>query len=1099
MTVRLQDAADRSRAATDFDTNLVVSAGAGTGKTSLLVERILNVVGSGVATIDRLAAITFTEKAAGEMRERVASGLDRLRGLARAEGEPDATDEAGRSYAHLVGTAGATPEQIARRALAAMEQLDHATLTTIHGFCAELLRGYPVEAGVDPDFAVDTGEKAESIRHEVWERFLSRELGPEAQRGELWRKLVADPGLPVVGAVAMALADFDVPEALPGKPLPETAALLSRQADELIAGIDSLLARQSGLTAGTVSWFDFARAAIAALRTDGVAGFERQLRTNPTLRIKVADKRDPQPTKALLGVGPEEMKALSRRTGKWLRALMRLNEPMIRLILDAAAPFPGEFRDAFLRQGFVSFDGLLALARDLLRDHPEVRRELKRRYAMLLVDEFQDTDPVQHEIVLFLAERPEDEQLDAYEARLGPGRLFAVGDAKQSIYRFRGADYDAYRRAVERLVAQGGVELNLTGNFRSVPGLIEPINRLLQSPDGCWQPSGYQPEYLPIQPVREQDDAEPRVELWTIDIGDKAMAEERREMEGRLLADAIRQLVADGRCRYEQITLLFRAFTRISHYLRPMRERGIPFVVDGGREFLNRPEVGQLMATLRTLAQPLDAPALLSFLRSPAGGVSDAELADYAATKGIWDWRRPPAAERFPRIATALERLRELSRQTKHLPADAVVRRVLEGSYLLPLGAAAFEGAQRVANLSKLAAAASELARDGRLSLDEVVQALAQGRLADIKTDRPLSDDAAQAVRITSIHRMKGLENDWIFLPDLARQEGRSTDDATARVVHPDGGPAALAVHAAVTRPGFTTNGPVNAARVWLDVENEQHSRAEEVRVLYVALTRARERLVVLAGPSRGEAPWLKALEPWGYDAKNPPRDAELLCDGQVLHRIPLQGPRLRLGRPRSVSESARCAERYEAAVRTLRQASRPQFETPSGGSRSRSVGGGRAAPRAGTLAPCRRRLPGADVAGAVPRRRPGQRRRSRRALGRGRRRRCLVPAVRSRPALLRDRHSRPGDPDAASTGKWSGLPRQHRSAVPDKGRRACRGRLQDRQPDRRDAALRKVSWPARDLRRLREPRVEPESTGAGRAVAAAQRRSSAHTLRPWG
>ena len=178
---------------------------------------------------------------------------------------------------------------------------------------------------------------------------------------------------------------------------------------------------------------------------------------------------------------------------------------------------------------------------------------------------------------------------------------------------------------------------------------------------------------------------------------------------------------------------------------------------------------------------------------------------------------------------------------------------------------------------------------------------------------------------------MKGLENDWIFLPDLARKEGRSSDDAAARVIHADGGPAALAVHAAVPRPGWTASGPVNAARVWLDAENEQHSRAEEVRVLYVALTRARERLVVLAGPSRGEAAWVKALGPWGYDAKNPPGDAELLCDGQVLHRIPAQAPRLRLVRPRPASEAMNCVERYETAVRSLRLASRSPFETPSG------------------------------------------------------------------------------------------------------------------------------------------------------------------------
>ena len=159
------------------------------------------------------------------------------------------------------------------------------------------------------------------------------------------------------------------------------------------------------------------------------------------------------------------------------------------LALEAATPFVEEYREAYLRRGLVSFDGLLALCRDLLRDHPDVRERTKERFRMVLVDEFQDTDPLQHEIVLLLAERPDGAAREAYLAELDPGRLFVVGDAKQSIYRFRGADYGAYRLAIRRIVETGGEILHLVGNFRSVPGLIEPANRIFEAAEGCWQPS----------------------------------------------------------------------------------------------------------------------------------------------------------------------------------------------------------------------------------------------------------------------------------------------------------------------------------------------------------------------------------------------------------------------------------------------------------------------------------------------------------------------------------------------------------------------------------------------------------------------------------
>jgi len=954
---RIHDEDARRRAATDFATNLVVEAGAGTGKTSLLVERVLTAVGADAAPLERIAAITFTEKAAGEMRLRVARGLDRLRQLALGEVQRDAQREADRAFAWLVDVARLPGPEIAARALRGMEALDRAVVSTIHAFSSELLRAHPLEAGVDPDFLVDEGQHAESLRREAWERFLVTELGPAAPRAELWSELLGDVTLAELEGLGGALASFGIPERLLHAPfaLPDARELLRGEIERLIGGIAELLERQQGLPRVPLDYFEGMLRSLRALRDGGVGAFREAV--SPDLAGRIESGSHPRkPPANFRGVPPERLVELSKQSRNLARILLGADDRLMLRALEAVAPFALTFREDYLLQGLASFDGLLGLARDLLRDHPAIRRSLKQRYRLLLVDEFQDTDPVQYEIVLFLAEDPGSETDNPWAARLAPGKLFVVGDAKQSVYRFRGADYAAYRRAVDRIVEQGGTRLDLTTNFRSVPGILAPVNALFSDAAGTWRESPYQPGYVAIRPGRldsgpariagagptgpagtrpadapalfaagakPEDAAAPRVELWTVDPGRGAGAEERREAEGRAIAAEIERLVESGGVGYRRITIVMRALTRLSLYLRPLRERGIPFVVDGGREFLRRPEVAQLLATLRTLAQPADEPALLAFLRSPAGAVPDTLLAAYAAAGKRWDWRSEIDRQAFPELARAFGLLRALADETRQLPADATIRRVLERTQQLPLGGAAFEGPQRVANLRKLAASAGELARDGRLSLEEVVEALREGRMADIETDRPLADDAADAVRITSIHRMKGLENDWVFFPDLARGDLRGRDRGVGvRLVRLEDGRAALALR---------TKSCCSSSQAWVELENHEHEKTEETRVFYVALTRARERLVVIAGPARSESEWVKALAPWGYDVERCPADGAILAGGTVLHRRLAVGTRPPRHAEVVDAQVSAAVARHEEAMLRLRAAAHPPIDAPSG------------------------------------------------------------------------------------------------------------------------------------------------------------------------
>ena len=396
------DQGDRTEAATNFEDNLVVIAGAGTGKTSLLIERVLTAIGAGLAKIDEIAAITFTEKAAGEMRQRLAEGLERLRAVARGGIERDVAKAADRALDNLIDRFGVEREQVAERALLALQNLDRSRVDTIHTFCAGLLREHPVEAGVDPGFDVDAGEVRETVFEETWEKFLARELGHEAGRPDLWRRVLDHVSIEDARQAAFELAGFDVPEALLETPAvtATTREFLGDHAGGLASEARSLLETQEGLAGRGLSDLQAMIEALDALEAgDGLRKFleidERQ--GGLAERVK---SRGPYKKKQFGPVDGNRIGRVATQLSRLGQQLHKVDDEASRDLVDAVRPFALEAREELLRRGYVTFDGLLVLARDLLMRSTDVRNALKKRFRMLLVDEFQDTDPVQHEIVL---------------------------------------------------------------------------------------------------------------------------------------------------------------------------------------------------------------------------------------------------------------------------------------------------------------------------------------------------------------------------------------------------------------------------------------------------------------------------------------------------------------------------------------------------------------------------------------------------------------------------------------------------------------------------------------------------------------------------
>ncbi len=731
--MRPPDHQERQRAL-ESQNNLAVTAGAGTGKTRLLVDRFLRKVLVEGVPVERMLALTFTEKAANEMRQRIREKLA----------------EAGRAGG-----------------------LDRAEIGTIHSFCAHVLREFPVEAGVAPDFKVDEGAIFRRMFDEAWPRWLDRELGPAARRPAKWRDLLSRVDLGTLRELARGLASFAVP-------------LERRGGEEMLRRF--------------------------ALEAAGEA---------PELAAALEGKAQPpaRPRKATRAYAD----AL-----KLAQDVASLDEPLVGGAVSMVSEFVLEFRRDYLARGYVSFDGMLSLVHDLLRNpaFPDVLRLLREKYVHILVDEFQDTDPLQGEIIQLLAEGP--------DGRLVPGKLFLVGDPKQSIYSFRGADIVAYQALVERILAEGGEPVVLRTNFRSHAGILDFVNAVFSKAiveNGRLQP-GYEP--IEAEPGRAPALPGPHLELVLVE---NAKAGESREVEAEAVADWI---ASHRHVPYRDVAILFRALTDVTIYIEALRSRGIPFVVEGEKFFYGTTEVIDFVNILRAVANPHDRIAVAGVLRSPYGALKDQDL--YARRDSL-DYRVNPDLP----ILRFLARWHDMAGR---LSVPDLIDAIFRESCALEIAQAGYHGDQAVANLLKLRLKAAELEAQGGVTLREFLDHARQA-IQDLEDEgeSPLADETLDAVRILSIHKAKGLEFPVVVLPDLHRRMPQQQK----RVVRFDWPTRTL---------GVRLDGACDAGGAALAHLDRRRQREEWKRILYVAATRAKETLVMLGSADYEAETYLDMMMP---------------------------------------------------------------------------------------------------------------------------------------------------------------------------------------------------------------------------------------------
>jgi ATP-dependent helicase/nuclease subunit A len=872
----------RRAIANALDDTLVVEAAAGTGKTTELVNRIVRILAGGRAQVRSIVAVTFTEKAAGELKLRLREALD-------------------------IARAGAT--DVERGALnEALQFLEEAHVSTIHGFCAELLRERPVEACVDPLFSVLTESQAERIFDQAFGAWIQAQLQdpPEgvrrALRRSVWQGFAAntreDTPIDRLRRAAWDLAQWR-----------DFASAWTRRAFDRDGDVDRLIERlhefavltehpsyakdtmfldtapARHLSAEIVAQRSFRLPSADTVSPDGV-GEDRTDYDGWEARL-VDLSRDRNFARARHGRGPGYKRGVSRQRLIDAHGARKQQLDQFRLDADAdlAAALQGElagatarYEELKARTGALDFLDLLLKARNLVRSNAGVRRGFHQRFTHIFVDEFQDTDPLQAEILLLLAST-DPEQDDWRKVTPVPGRLFIVGDPKQSIYRFRRADVGIYREVCDRLVACGAKPLKLRTSFRAVPEIQACINAAF-APIMTGNPDTLQADYVSLSPHRDDLRGQPAVVALPVpapygirNLSAQKIEESLPDAVGAFLDWLLNESgwkIQGARIRAKDVCILFRRFSSFGEdvtqdYVRALEARGVPHVLVGGKSFHDREEIETVRAALSAIEWPDDELSVFAALRGALFAIGDEELLEWKQRFRVFHPFRIPVAVEFGHlrpIADALRLLQQFHRRRNYRPVAETIQDLLDATRAHVGIVLRSAGEQALANVLHIAELAREYEAGGGLSFRGFVDELRAAAETAQAGEAPILEEGSDGVRIMTVHKAKGLEFPVVILADLtcklARAEaGRWLDPAHNLCALKLGGwaPIDLLLH---------------------DAEEAARDRAESERLTYVAATRARDLLVVSAiGDGPYEGGWLDPLTPAIYPPEGARRVAQ--------------------------------------------------------------------------------------------------------------------------------------------------------------------------------------------------------------------------------
>ena len=823
---------------------LFVEAGAGTGKTTSLVNRILELVGSGATTLDKVAAITFTEAAAAELRERIRTELERA-----AENASLSDDR----------------RNLCRQGV---EQLDSASIQTLHSFAGSLLQERPLEAGLPPSFDTMDAIESDLAFEESWAQWIDAALDDAALQP--YFLMTFSLGLTIDGLREIALKfheNYDLladvafaAESSPNTGASSAAGMLTDSISELEALCHySLLGDEDVLYAHTQAKLTSIRR-LTTLDEVSPATYRLMSRILP-LRQRSGRQSD-WGKDALSGENAcKALKALLLELDANVSdSLAHARTAALVPLLTALRAFVLSYADERKRQGRAGFHDLLVWARNMLRDNLDARDHFRRRFSHLLIDEVQDTDLIQAEIAMFLAEavpsntatekRPRDWQTITPER----GKLFVVGDPKQSIYRFRRADVRQMRRLQERM---NGETLQLVQNFRSQRPVVEWVNTLFDK----WMAldGGEQAKYTPITHRWMANTAHPAApRVWALgDETDGRIGDVRRR-EATNIATLLHQIVGEqwqvldsdepvddsGNERYKDvkysdICILMPTRTALRTLELALDDANVPYRLEGASLFFDTQEVRDLLNCLRAIDDPSDEVSIVAALRSPAFACTDIDLLQFHQVRRTFNYlshqdSRQSVEIGVSKVANALEVLRRAHDKRMWTATAALIDGFLRDRLLMESAIGQPRTREQWRRYRFLVEQARAFAAAGGNSLRsflEWVQRQADEGARVTETPVPESDE--DAVRIMTVHASKGLEFPVVILTGLNTSRNTRVD----RVIFDDGN---VEVGVGSGNSIFQTAGYEEKVEQEKVLDDHEH-----VRLLYVATTRARDHLVL--------------------------------------------------------------------------------------------------------------------------------------------------------------------------------------------------------------------------------------------------------------
>lgn len=805
------DQSIRDRVITEVDRTISVFAGAGTGKTTLLVERYLSLLQQKQVSPKQIVAITFTTKAAAELRDRVLSRLQ------------------SQNMGHLTSAVETSP------------------IGTIHAFCANILRQFALEANLDPQFTVISELEHRTFLNEVFQSWFTQSLSKYA---EIFKKSrSAEISFTKIRQLASKLYDY-------------------RDLLQYIS-IETQITKPEELTSLAEEAKELYQFAMERCRDQDDKGFATIHHFNQTLLALENGMMEPKIDSLIREYLPKapgvqknwntanDCKDFKAKYETMRDNLVKIQRAYARnLFLDLITWVKGyvtQVEQEKQNRSLLDFSDLLLITRDLLRNNASVREQLQGQFLYLLIDEFQDTDPIQAEIFWILArdEKKTDPKKSWHDQQLVIGKLFTVGDLNQSIYRFRDASIETYQKAIESIQTQGEL-LDILHNFRSHPRIIKTVNEFFT-------------KILPqhFKPLLTHDilTSEPAVHMLKMNE-EKNRKDESRVLDAHSIAAHIRYLIdskiqiqdpktkIERALQYRDIAMLFPAIkTSLGIYQSAFREHGIPFVAYKAGSFFETPEVHSFVVTLASLLYPFDKLAVPAALSSTWFGCSLDDLAAIKTQFKTFDYREMDLSDVQKPGHRQIQILKTLHDGILKCTPIQFVDAFMEQTHAMKHAELHVNASQVKENLRKLSWLAHDFETTHSQNIGEFYQWIYHLSEQSRDTTEATPSDESNAVQMMTIHTSKGLEFPVVFLANFVSK----IQDVSP--VYANRFDQKLEIRIGDKDTFFKTEGFDELAE-----KEKALAMDEKRRLLYVAMTRARDIVVV---PSSLEAEgYQQLLEP---------------------------------------------------------------------------------------------------------------------------------------------------------------------------------------------------------------------------------------------